>query len=918
MAEPRKSWRDEVAEEMIRHIEAGTAPWQKPWRAGVLGQGPHNPVSGKPYQGINRLWLDMQGREDPRWLTYNQALNLGGQVRKGERGTSIEYWKWTERQAVHDNAGRPVLDADGKQRYQEVRLSRPQVFYARVFNAEQVDGLEVYKAPELSFDPDDVVTELIESLTKEEIAEDGRSIVTGLSWQYDQDDRAFYDPIRDAIHMPEPIAFERQYEYATTALHEIAHASGHKSRMNRPFGPFGSEIYAREELRAEMASYIASRQLGLGHYPERHASYLASWLKVLKEDKNELFRAARDADRIVTWLLEPEKRLELEQQMQSQRKGEDMDKRQVQEQSNTAELSERKPKAIGLHPVPSAWQGEACRQFDEEMAQRMGGQYDKAQELFSRSKSAKDRIESIRWGGRTTSAAGAQEEKELQAGVDEAESWLRENVYLNPVIKERMYPVVQNRSINFTDDIVAYLDEMKAELGAEAGQLRAEGDVHQKQIEQRTKIWLNVPFAEKEAAKVAGARWDRQHKSWYVRQGHDMEAVKQWRNGPAPAVTATQNPAEEFASALKDYGVVVKGLPVMDGEWHRASLEDDKPGAANASYRAFLDGRPNAQIKNFKTGELHKWVAGGGILSPEERQALVEQAAATRAMRAEARKNTQAEAARLAVEIWGKAIDARHAHTLLLNKEWLDGPGAGRNMDSHGGRHPYLGSKGVDAHGLRMMNDGTLLVPARDVEGRLHSVQRINEGGAKLFMARGRKEGLMHVIDPDHKIGKEPTIICEGYATGATLHERTRLPVVVAFDSGNLLPVAKALRERYPHAEFAVAADNDHRLENKPIGNVGLNKGREAAEAIKASLLIPPLNDREKADGLTDWNDLQQRRGPFGIRDLVMSQLGTAMQMEVDPKALRVRAQPGKTSTPSAEQGVLQRTVKRVREGIGL
>src|SRR3546814_1677668 len=108
---------------------------------GEVMTGPFNPTSGKPYRGINRIWLDMQGHEDPRWLTYDQATAAGAQVRKGERSTTVEYWKWTERQPVRDAAGNAVLDDDGRQVHPESQLTRPKVFYARVFNAEKIDGL---------------------------------------------------------------------------------------------------------------------------------------------------------------------------------------------------------------------------------------------------------------------------------------------------------------------------------------------------------------------------------------------------------------------------------------------------------------------------------------------------------------------------------------------------------------------------------------------------------------------------------------------------------------------------------------------------------------------------------------------------------------------------------------------------------
>ncbi|NIZ01915.1 zincin-like metallopeptidase domain-containing protein [Thalassospira lucentensis] len=125
---------------------------------------------------------------------------------------------------------------------------------------------------------------------------------------HNQNDRAFYRSSTDQILMTYQAAFKGQYEYYATALHELSHATGHGSRMAREFGAFGSKVYAKEELRAEIASYMLTTELGLGHYPKRHASYVGSWMKAIKEDRNALFIAARDAENIRTWIMEPEMR----------------------------------------------------------------------------------------------------------------------------------------------------------------------------------------------------------------------------------------------------------------------------------------------------------------------------------------------------------------------------------------------------------------------------------------------------------------------------------------------------------------------------------------------------------------------------------------------------------------------------------
>ena len=295
MAKP--NFRDQVVESLIEQMERGTAPWQKPWEPGKVREPSFNPSTGKAYRGINQIWLESRGYADPRWVTYRQAQANGYQVRKGEKGTQIEYWQWSERQPIKDDAGNPVLDPEGKQRYREFKLDRPKVFHAVVFNGTQIDGLAPYVGMEPDFNPVERAEQALSQL--------------GVPIHHDQRDRAFYQPGSDEIHMPPKGWFKGQYEYYATALHEGGHSTGHQSRMAREFGPFGSETYAREELRAEIASFMLTTELGLGHYPERHAPYVKSWMAAIKEDRNILFQAARDAENIRTWIMEPEKRLSL-------------------------------------------------------------------------------------------------------------------------------------------------------------------------------------------------------------------------------------------------------------------------------------------------------------------------------------------------------------------------------------------------------------------------------------------------------------------------------------------------------------------------------------------------------------------------------------------------------------------------------
>jgi len=704
MSEKKTPWRQNVADEMIRHIEAGTAPWQKPWKAGVLGDNQHNPSSGSAYRGINALWLEMQGFEDPRWLTLRQANALGAQIRTGEKSTQVEYWKWTAPQPKLDKLGNPVLDDNGKKVFGTARLERPQVFYANVFNAAQIDGLEPYKVPDLTFEPVEEAEKLLAA--------------GGVEILHDQNDRAFYSPARDHIRMPPQEQFPDAYNYYATALHELGHATGHSSRMDRKFGPFGSEVYAKEELRAEMSSYMVARDLGLGHYPDRHAPYVENWLKAIKEDRNVLFQAARDAEHITQWIKEPEMRPALEKNAQSNRKAAKMEREQKQE-----------------------------------------------------AKPAKEATKSQR-------------------------------------------------------------------------------------------VYLAVPFAEKNQAKALGAKWDGKGKSWYAPEGVDLEPLKKWQLENQPELKPEVNPVKEFADELKKQGVAIKGDPVMDGKWHRERLIDDKGKARNASYRGFLDGRPNGQIKNYKIhgeGQHHKWVATGETLTKDQLAALKAEAETKKQQRIAERKELQKGARYAAM----KKFDVAQFNPV----------------------HPYLKQKQVQNIGLHVSDNGNLLIPARDVNGKLWSIQTVQPNGNKRFQKNARKTGLMHIIDPENKIGEGlgyftnkylgqgSVLIAEGYATAASVHEATQRPTIVAFDAGNLKPVAEAVRKQYPHAKIVIAADNDHKLEHKPYGNVGKIKATEAALAVGGFMVAPGFDDEQKAKGLSDWNDLAQANGTKAIIEQMRQQL---------------------------------------------
>jgi antirestriction protein ArdC len=240
------------------------------------------------------MWLERQGRGDPRWMTYKQAQGVGAQVRRGEKGTLVQYWKVNDEIPVKDERGKPIKDAEGNTVYRSVQLDKPRVFSAVVFNAEQIEGLPTLEVKAPDWDRHERAEAVLNA--------------SGVEIRHDQADRAFYRPATDRIHLPPRGQFDTADKYLATALHELAHSTGHPSRLDRDLAhPFGSVGYAKEELRAEIASLMIGDRLGIGHDPGQHAAYVKSWVQVLKEDPKEILRASRDADKIAGYVLALEK-----------------------------------------------------------------------------------------------------------------------------------------------------------------------------------------------------------------------------------------------------------------------------------------------------------------------------------------------------------------------------------------------------------------------------------------------------------------------------------------------------------------------------------------------------------------------------------------------------------------------------------
>lgn len=286
--EPRASLYDSVTNRIIAELEAGRLPWVQPWgrSGGASAALPHNAGSGRAYSGINILILwgavIEAGWPSQGWLTFRQALEAGGNVRKGERGTTIVY---ADRFVPKGEAERAARDGG------DVRAV-PFLKSFTVFNVAQCEGLR----EGIGIDPAPLPSREIEPVAEAVIAASGIAFRTG-------GDKAFYVPAHDYVQVPPQPAFFDQINYYRTALHELTHATGHVSRLDRKLlNSFGSKDYAREELVAEMGSAFLCAALGI-EPSVRHADYIGSWLEVLREDNRVIFRAASLASKAAEWLL---------------------------------------------------------------------------------------------------------------------------------------------------------------------------------------------------------------------------------------------------------------------------------------------------------------------------------------------------------------------------------------------------------------------------------------------------------------------------------------------------------------------------------------------------------------------------------------------------------------------------------------
>ena len=268
---------EQITERIVAMLEAGTVPWQKPWK--VSAGMPRNLVTKKPYRGMNVLLLHAMSYESPFWLTFRQAKELGGSIRKGERACPVIFGK---RQETEDEI------TGEKSHYTVLRLYN-------VFNVSQCEGLK--NIPASAPTPATVNTtaeDIIAFMPKRP------EIKYGMA-------KAFYSPGVDIIAMPDRARFDSEAHFFSTIYHEMIHATGAKSRLNRPTltesQGFGSDPYCKEELIAEMGAAFLCGHAGIENTIQNSAAYLQNWLEQLQNDKALIVQAAAQAQKAADYIL---------------------------------------------------------------------------------------------------------------------------------------------------------------------------------------------------------------------------------------------------------------------------------------------------------------------------------------------------------------------------------------------------------------------------------------------------------------------------------------------------------------------------------------------------------------------------------------------------------------------------------------
>lgn len=380
-----------------------------------------------------------------------------------------------------------------------------------------------------------------------------------------------------------------------------------------------------------------------------------------------------------------------------------------------------------------------------------------------------------------------------------------------------------------------------------------------------SRTYIFVPFADRDEAKGLGAKWDKDKKQWFVPSGLDFTLFAKWEHKYTYEINADEA-LRQFSEKLRECGLLLESMPIMDGKIHRCKVEGDRGREMSGSYQGYLDGYPNGWVHNFKTDERVKFkYAMTASYSPStttyNRDKVMEQHKAnTQAKERHQRELQEKTTKRLKIE-FANALPARDSH-------------------------PYLESKNISIQNINIKVDtfNNLLIPLRDVNGKVQSLQRIMPNGSKMYGViktaqerqnneefLARKNGLFFTQKPLDEHSE--FFVCEGFASAMSMSKILNKPSIAAMDCGNLLNVCDELVSKYPHKHITICADNDMKKEVQGKRNAGMEAARACQEKYPQIRIIYPQIQPSEIERVSDFNDLVNLRGIEAVRAEVEEQI---------------------------------------------
>lgn len=358
-------------------------------------------------------------------------------------------------------------------------------------------------------------------------------------------------------------------------------------------------------------------------------------------------------------------------------------------------------------------------------------------------------------------------------------------------------------------------------------------------------LYLYIPYSDKDEAKELGARWDAKEKSWYIPDEIESYKFNKWLNN------IFLEPTEAFRKDLLEHGCILKSdEPICDGRSHRIMVEGDRQGTKSGFYVMHLDGVPNGYFINNRNKDTFKKTYYQNRIYKKESEEVIKK------RHEEIKLKQQQEIALKKQEEIEVAEKLRRKISVLPNTLSIESPYF-KKKQIEGSKYTYIEFLKRKNETGEYVSQSITYIPMYNVDGKITTVQYIDPEGNKRFVKNGQKRGTMHVVDG--KITKQDRyiIICEGYATAATIQEEVNnienyrgiTKVVAAMDAGNISNVAKALKDKYPDKLYVIAADNDRFSKV----NVGVQEANKVAEDIGAVVIVPEFSQNIG----TDYNDLR-------------------------------------------------------------